>query len=80
MEAFDQEQLRQFGRRLQDMLEPAAPPGTNLQALIDRGIADARRFHLVTERDTARFVQITCRELGGFPDGPLPVPALAVLM
>ncbi|WP_296947353.1 hypothetical protein [uncultured Massilia sp.] len=79
MQAFDRASLDGFKRRLRDSLAPLLPE-TDLHVLVERGVADAPAFGLASERDIARFVEITGTVLGAFPDGRLPVPALAILM
>jgi hypothetical protein len=50
-----------------------------LAMTVDRGIADAPRFGLTTEKHVALFIEITCLHLGGFPPGTHPKQALAIL-
>ena len=80
IKALEADRIRQFKARLRRHLEPLAPSCPDLEAHIDRGLSDARAFGLVCEKDVARFVEITCERLGGFPSGRLPKPALAILM
>ena len=80
MKAFEQDLIRRFKERLRDRLAGAMPFGTDFDALIERGLAEARSFGLASAAQVARFTEITALHLGGFPDGPLPIPALAILM
>ncbi len=53
--------------------------GPALAISVDRGIADAPRFGLVSEKHVALFIEITCLHRGGFPPGTHPKQALAIL-
>jgi hypothetical protein len=53
--------------------------GAALSMSVDRGIPDAPRFGLITKKNVALFIEITCLHLGGFPPGTHPKQALAIL-
>jgi hypothetical protein len=80
MRAFELQRISLFREKLFRHLNEAVPECASPKAEIERGLAAAREFGLASEKDVARFVEITCRYLGRFPEGRLPVPALTILM
>jgi hypothetical protein len=80
LKALERERLQRFKDRLRRRLETWAPGGQDFRAQIDRALAEGPSFGLISEKDIARFAEITCCHLGGFPEGRLPRPALAILM
>lgn len=80
LRAFGLERIRQFRQKLLRHLNEVAPECSNPEWQVERGMADAEAFGLVSEQDVARFIATTCTHLGGFPSGRLPKPALAILM
>lgn len=80
MKAFELDRISQFKARLRARLVERLGPGADVQREIERGLAEAQRFGFSSERDIAQFIEITCVELGCFPEGQLPRAALAILM
>jgi hypothetical protein len=86
LQAFEKERVAGFTERLVAALRETATRerllvGDDwLQSQIDKGLQQGRRFELRTERQLARFIEATCFDLGGFPEGDWPKPALAILM
>jgi hypothetical protein len=80
MRAFELHRASLFREKLLRHLYEVTPACEAPEAQIERGMVMAGEFGLTSEKDVARFVEITCRYLGRFPETRLPVPALAVLM
>jgi hypothetical protein len=80
MRAFERHRTSLFREKLLRHLKEVVPECASPQAQIERGMASAGEFGLVSEKHVAQFVEITCRHLGKFPEGRLPVPALTILM
>jgi len=78
IEAFQEQRLRQFRRRLSTDVEAAfAGRGVRLSPeSVDRqvnvAIRQAASLRLTRECDVARFALMVCRFLGGFGEAPLP--------
>ena len=82
MAALNANRRLDFERRLYSHLKGTLPtPGIeeNLMEQIRRGILRGPEYGLVSEKHVAQFVEITLANLGGFPQGDLPKPALALL-
>ena len=82
IKVFEDALLDDFEERLLQHLQsrlPQAGNGAWLQDQITRGIREALDYNIRSERDIAAFVEATCVALGGFPEGPLPRQALAIL-
>ncbi|HEY3741938.1 MAG TPA: hypothetical protein VGL53_18935 [Bryobacteraceae bacterium] len=82
IKVFEDALREDFEERLFNHLRQSLPEGRSevwLQGQITRGIREASDCDIHSERDIAAFVEATCAALGGFPEGPLPRQALAIL-
>jgi hypothetical protein len=80
MAAFANSLKREFEERLLAHLRArTGRAGGWLRRQIKRGVDDASAHNLSSELQVAAFIEITCSCLGGFPEGALPPPALAIL-
>jgi hypothetical protein len=80
MQAFELDRIHEYQEKLLRHLREVAPECAEPEKQIERGMAEGPEFGLSSEKDVARFVEITCVFLGGFPAGRLPKTALAILM
>jgi hypothetical protein len=81
MDAFVRNALAEFEARLRKHLEALLPetPRPEIEADVRASIALCRDAGLTREKDMARFAEIVCRHLGGYPARGLPREALSNL-